>query len=388
MARPGLSVILDALALSERDPEVRALVDAFGGEPVEIRERLIGEPAVRSKRMLFSSGGEIILHDDAVVEVLLHLAPNPPDRTGVDLAQWLPGVREDLTLEELKTALGATGRWAGIGTPYLPISGGFVRADFTDRRGWNEPGNLAGLAVTVEQPGLSCAPDDDDCPLCSDLLIRTADDAVDVPATTWRLQREVETGGLTEDTYWVGLADLQPLHTSGLMQRVESQLTCTSCGRIICFALLRGSPATFGYYCLNDARRHPLEKIPPVEQWGDDARVAADRDAMHYVDHRRGLWFLVEKRGDLYLDSRYVVNTMADASALVRLDDAEAAAYRKGGHDYISKLAARIDADGPHREQSPFRNRDLYRGPDADAYRAEVSAAIANHTWLAEQRRR
>lgn len=388
MARRGLSLILDALALSKQDPEVRALADALGGEPVEVTERLIGAPAYRSRRMLFASGGEIIMHDDAVVAVLLYLVPTPPARQSIELAQWIPRAANDSTLDDLKEAIGTPRSWARFGTPWFPVAGGFVRADFRDHRGWNDPGNLVGIAVTVEQPGLTCAPDDDGCPRCSDLLIRAADGVgVDVAATTWALQTALAAGDLTEDLHWVRLADLRMLHESRLMERVESQLTCTSCRRIICFALHRGAAATFEYHALNEARQHPLETIPPVELWGDAARIAADRDAMHYLDHRPGGWFLVEQNGELYLACRYVVNTMVDASALIRLDDSELEAYRAGGHDYISELATRINDDGPHREQSPFRSRDLYRGPDAGAYKDAVAAAIVNHTWLAEQRR-
>lgn len=389
VVRRGLPLILDALALAEQDPEVQALIRALGGEPVEVRERLIGAPAYRSRRMLFASGGEIILHDDAVVATLLHLTPEPPAQQGVDLAEWIPSANNDATLDDLKSAIGTAREWAGFGTPVFPVDGGFVRADFRDRRGWNEPGNLLSIAVVVERPGLSCAPDDDDCAVCADLLIRAADDdEVDVAATTLALQAALDAGDLTEDLHWVRLADLEPLHASGLMQRVESQLTCTSCRRIICFALYRDSPATFQHHVLNDARQHPLEAIPPVDLWGDQARVAAERDAMRYLDHRPGAWFLVGQNGELYLQARYVVNSMVDASALIRLDEAERAAYRIDGHDYISELARRINDDGPHREQSPFRERDLYRGPDAGGYKDAVAAAIVNHTWMAEQRRR
>lgn len=389
MARRGLPLILDALALSEQDPEVQALIDMLGGEPVHVTERPIGAPAYRSTRMLFASGGEIILRDDAVVAVLLHLALAPPATRNIDLAQWIPPARNDATLDDLKAAIGAERVWAGFGTPYFAVDGGFVRADFRDRRGWNDPGNLVRIAVTVEQPGLSCAPDDDGCPLCSDLLVRTADDGgVDVAATTQALTSALDTGDLTEDLHWVRLTDLKLLHGSGLMEHMESQLTCTSCRRIICFALHRDAPATFGHYALNDARQHPLEAIPPVELWGDEARLAADRDAMHYLDHRPGAWFLVEQNGEAYLHARYVVNSMVDASALIRLDDSELAAYRAGGHDYISELATRINDDGPHRDHSPFRSRDLYRGPKAGTYKDAVTAAIVNHTWIAEQRRR
>lgn len=390
MARPGLSLILDALALSERDPEVRALVDAFGGKPVEIRERLIGEPAIRSKRMLFSSGGEIILHDDAVVEVLLHLVTTS-DRVGVDLAQWIPHARNDATLDDLAEPIGAKPGFGGFITPYFPLDGGFLCAYFSDRRGWNDAGNLERIAVTVQKPGMSCAPDDDDCPRCADLLVRSAgSDAVDVASTAESLRSACEAGALTEDLYWVPLSDLVTLHGSGLMERVESQLTCRSCRRIICSALHRNAPATFQYCVANEARLHPLDAIPPVEQWGDEARQAVAREAMKYVDHQPGGWFLVQQGDRLYLQARYSYSAIIDDSALIELDASERESYRARGHDYLSELAERVHMSAPYQSDSPYYGRDLYRrGGDTNRdYRSEVRAAIVNHTWLAEQRRK
>jgi hypothetical protein len=376
-----LPVILDALGLSEEDPAVRVLADAFGGEPIEVRERLVGEPARRSRRLLFASGGEIILHDDVVVAVRLHLAAG-----GLDLSTWLEGVRNDATLDDLKTAIGANPHFAGIGTPYFTLDGGYARVTFRDNRGWKDPGNLVGITVTVDKPGLACRPEDDDCPTCADLLVR-GDDGVDVDGATEALTVALEAGLLTEDTHWVRLADLRPLHASGLMARVESQLTCTTCRRIICFTLYRDAAPTFGYHVLNDTRRRPMEAIPPVDQWGDEARIAADRAAMHYVDHKPGGWFLVEQQGSYYLQARYSYSAMIDDSVLIRLDESEVEAYRAGGHDYLTGLAMRIHDSAPYSEKSPYYPRDLFRGPDARKYREAVGAAIVNHTWLAQQRR-
>ncbi|GAB1508431.1 hypothetical protein JCM33774_04720 [Actinophytocola sp. KF-1] len=374
-------MILGALGRSEEDPAVRALADAFGGDPAEARERLVGAPARRSRRLLFASGGEIILHDDAVVAVLLHLAPR-----GLDLAEWLPGTGNDATLDDLAQAIGGSPHFAGLGTPYFTLDGGYARAVFRDNRGWKAAGNLVGITVTADKPGLACRPEDDDCPACADLLVRGQDGGVDVAATTAALAAARTAGVLTEDTHWVRLADLRPLHASGLMARVESQLTCTTCRRIICVTLYRDAAPTFGYHAMNDARQRPLEAIPPVEQWGDAARIAAERDAMHYVDHEPGAWFLVEQQGTLYLDARYSYSAVIDDSVLIRLDESEVAAYRAGGHDYLSDLARRIHDSGPYREESPYHRRDLFRGPDGKEFRAAVSAAIVNHTWLAQQR--
>jgi hypothetical protein len=108
---------------------------------------------------------------------------------------------------------------------------------------------------------------------------------------------------------------------------------------------------------------------------------------MRYVDHHPAAWFLVERDGVLLLDARYSYSGLIDDSALVELDESELESYRTGGHDYLSELAHRIHDSGPYREESPYFTRDLYRTTDGPALRAEVSAAIADHTWIAEQRR-
>lgn len=359
---------------------MRLLADAFGGAPAEVRERLVGEPARRSRRLVFAAGGEIILHDDAVAAVLLHVTSS-----GLDLSEWL-AVGNDATLGDLEQVVEARPSFVGFGRPYFTLDGGYARVAFKDNRGWKDAGNLVGVTVAADKPGLACRPEDDDCPACGDLLVRGVD-GVDVDGTVDALTTALTAGLLTEDAHWVRLADLRPLHASGLMARVESQLTCTACRRIICLTLYRDAAPTFSYEVLNDARRHPLEAIPPVEQWGDEARIAADRDAMRYVDHEPGAWFLVEQQGSRYLDLRYSINQMVDDSALIRLDESELAAYRTGGHDYLSQLAERVRDSAPYSEKSPYYERDLRRGPEGKAYRDAVSAAIVNHTWLARQRR-
>ncbi|MFI5427523.1 hypothetical protein [Aeromicrobium sp. UC242_57] len=383
-----LPVILDALSLSEADDATRRLVDACGGDPVVVTERRIGEPSLLSRRLLFSSGAEIILHDDAVVAVLLHLTPTSAAPQCVDASEWITGVDNAATLDDLTKIFGRPPQFAGIGTPYFLLDGGYVRATFKDDRGWKEAGNLVRLTVTVEQPGLACSPADDDCPTCSDLLVRitSPDGAVDVDRTVASLSATLADDLLKEDAHWVRLADLKPLHESGLMNRVESQLTCTTCRRIICFTLFRDSPATFGYYVMNDAMRRPLEAIPPVEQWGTPARIAEDVDAMQYVDHEPAAWFLVEQQGILYLQARYSYSAIIDDSALIRLDDSEVKAYRARGHNYLSALARRIHDSAPYQEESPYYPRNLYRQPGGTQYREAVTTAIVNHTWIAQQR--
>lgn len=109
---------------------------------------------------------------------------------------------------------------------------------------------------------------------------------------------------------------------------------------------------------------------------------------MKYVDHEPGTWFLVEEDGILYLDARYSYSAVIDDSALVRLSDAEITAYRDGGHAYLTDLARRIHHSAPYRDDSKFYSRNLFRGPDGSRLRDAVAAAIAEHAWEAEQRRR
>ena len=109
---------------------------------------------------------------------------------------------------------------------------------------------------------------------------------------------------------------------------------------------------------------------------------------MRYLDHHPGAWFLLEQDGVLYLDARYSYSAVIDDSALIRLDDTESEAYRRGGHDYLSGLARRIHNSAPYAQTSRFYGRDLYRGPGGTRYREAVAVAIADHTWAAEQRRR
>ncbi|MDR6174237.1 hypothetical protein QE364_000735 [Nocardioides zeae] len=381
-----LPLAVDALAADEADPAVARLVAAFGGAPASVEEeRLVGEPPRRSRRLRFASGGEILLQDGIVAAVTLHVVPVPGVPRGLDLTAWL-GAGDD-TLDVLRAALGTRRGFGGFGTPYFVLGEAYARCDYRDRRGWNESGNLLALTVSLEQPGRNHQPDTDFCPTCGDLLVRGPGDALDLEATVGTLAAAVADGRLREDPSWVPLSDVLPLATSGLMERVEAHLTCTTCATVLCLTLPRGGAPAVARTSLDRAQRRPMGPVPPVEEWGDEARVAAARDAMHYVDHEPGAWFLVEERGVLLFDARYVVGSMADDSALVRLDEGELAAYRAGGHDYLTALARRIHDGSPHREDSVFRGRDLYRGPDAERLRAEVSAAIRDHTWLAAQRR-
>ncbi|MFT4299765.1 MAG: hypothetical protein QM597_09050 [Aeromicrobium sp.] len=383
--RTRLPMILEALGQTEEHPATRRLVEALGSTPAAVTERLVGVPAYRSARLSFASGADLILRDGRVIAVCLRLAR--PGAPGIDLAAWIPGVGNEAMLEDLKAALEAPRSFAGFGTPYFTLDAGYVRCDFADRRGWNETGNLVGITITADDPGLFPRPENDECPVCADLLVRTVSGGLDIDATVQALARALEDGLLTENAHWVRLADLQPLHASGLMKRAESQLTCTACRRVLCLILRRSAPAKLTYASPNDARRHRMEAIPPVEWWGDAERIAQAAAAMRYVDHEPGAWFLVERAGAFFLEARYVVSSMLDDSALIELDETEVEAYRTEGHEYVDRLARRVHDGSPHLTDSPWYARNLLRGPDAKQLRDEVTAAIVNHTWLAQQRR-
>ncbi|WP_417508144.1 hypothetical protein [Microbacterium sp.] len=378
-----MQMILDALCLGQHDTQVRQLIDAFGGEPVEAREYRFGEPQVFSRHLRFESGGEIVLHDGAVVAVILHVTATPFAPRGLDVAEWIDGVDNDATFEDFKTIFGSSWHFTD-GDRCFTLDSGFMLPEFKEYGG-SAAGDLRRVLFTVDDPKADCRPADEDCSVCRDLIRRTSDGSFDLDDTVDALIAAVDAGSLKEEARCVPLADLRPLHASALLALVESQATCTACHRVACVTLHRDSAPTFGHYPADAARRRPLEAIPPIEQWADDARIAAARDAMRYVDHEPASWFLVERPDGLYLDARYAINTMVDDSALVLLDESEQQQYRKRGHDYITELARRIERSHPYEETSPFYSRDLYRRPGGRGkYSAEVRAAIANYTWLAQ----
>lgn len=364
----GLGLVIDAMALAESEAEVQRLVAAFGGSP-RVRDRRVGEPGLLSRRSTFPNGGQIVSHDDAVVAVVLPLrSPEVPE--------WIPGVAS-ATLSDLAAALGSKPRFEGVRSPYFEVGGAYLRADFEGD--WNEGGSLRGLAVLAEEPGRACNPLDDDCPVCADLLVRDGD-AVDVDATIAALAEGLSSSLLRQDPYRVSVADLKPLHASGLMARAECQLTCSQCRRIVCFALVRDGSPVLEYCVFDEARRHPIEAVPP-------GALPSDPGAMHYVDHEPGAWFLARRGDELFLSVRYALTPHVDGDALIRLDDEELAGYRTGGREWMGRLADRVGDSLSSRAESPFRARDLSRDPSAGSVNDEFSAAIAGHTWRSEQNR-
>jgi len=378
-----LSQLFRALRNSADDPAVVDVADAFGSEPETVHERAVGEPARHVRRLLFASGGEIILHDGVVAAVVLHVEEG---QRHVRLTDWI-GEGNRATLDELETAFAKKPSFAGFRTPYFKFDSGFAKAVF-GANGWKEPGGLLRLTLMAEQPGLVPEPDDDGCPGCSGLLQRGTSGVVDVDATVTALTTATADGQLKEDVYWVRVGDLLALHASGLMERVESQLRCKSCGRTVCFTLFRDGEPEFRYCSFDQARRRPLESIPPVQEWGDPARIAEAEQGMQYVNHEPGSWFLVRKGEELYLDARYSAGALIDSSALIHLDESELAEYRTHGPAYLSRLTGQIHESAPYQDGSPYYARDLYRRPDGSQPRKDVSAAIVNHTWIAQQRQK
>ncbi len=380
-----MQLIFEALGMPEGDIAVRALIAAFGDGPAETAAYRIGEPAVLSQHLRFGSGGEIVLHDDAVIAVILHLTPTPFSPRGLDVAEWIPGIDDSATFADFTESFDVPWRFAE-GDRYFVLDGAYLRPEFV-KYGGRRAGDLQRVAFTMDDPKDTCRPAHDGCPVCRELIARTEDGLFDLDGTIHRLVDGLETGVLTNGDAPVPLADLRPLHASALLERVESQVTCTACRRVACLTLYRDSSPTFGHHTLDAALRRPHEAIPSVERWGDAARIAAARQAMRYVDHEPGSWFLVEQHGDLYLDSRYTISSMVDDSCLIRLDHAERREYREAGRDGLTDLARRIDASGPHRDGSPFHLRNLRRYPaEGRDYSTELRAAIADHTWLARQK--
>lgn len=377
------ALVLGALTMSEHDPAVRRLSEAFGGEPDGIRERLIGEPAVVSRRLGFASGAEMFVHDDTVVAVVLDLSSGPDAQGGLDLSDWIPGLDNGSTVEDFKNVFGKSWWFGGHSSRCFPVDGAFARFVTV-----GHSTQLDRVVVSPQELRAAPCPEDEGCEACADLVVRRGPAAdFDLEATIESLADAVQDDRLREDAHWVRLADLTLLHSSGLMDAVESQFLCRTCGRVICLTLRRDAPPAVTHATVDAAMRRHLGVIPPVELWGDPERIDATARALRYVDHRPGSWFLLEKEGRLHLDARYS-SGMVDGSVLVLLDESEREGYRSGGTEYLSELARRIDDSSPHREGSPYYARDLLRGADGAAYRAEVTAAIVNHSWVAEQRRR
>ena len=94
---------------------------------------------------------------------------------------------------------------------------------------------------------------------------------------------------------------------------------------------------------------------------------------MKVLDHEPHAWFLLEDEGTLYLDAHCSFSVF-DYSVLIALDADETSAYRAKGRPYLDELAERIHNSAPAAaiSTSPYRSRDLRKGPSAE----KASAAI------------
>lgn len=101
---------------------------------------------------------------------------------------------------------------------------------------------------------------------------------------------------------------------------------------------------------------------------------------MKVLDHEPHAWFLLEDEGTLYLDAHCSFSVF-DYSVLIALDANETSAYRAKGRPYLDALAERIHNSAPAAaiSTSPYRSRDLKKGPSAE----KASAAIV--AWRSER---
>ncbi|QIK72801.1 hypothetical protein G7070_11610 [Propioniciclava coleopterorum] len=150
------------------------------------------------------------------------------------------------------------------------------------------------------------------------------------------------------------------------MERAESQAACTDCGRVTCLTVVRGGEPLLTYYTPDQARRRPREPIPPVERWAGPGQARREASGVRYVDHEPGRWFLVEQEGALFLDARYTSSAAIDDSVLIRLDAAEMAGHRDGGHAYLTGWPS-VSTPAPPSGR-PRRSRiGICTGPRVDA---------------------
>ncbi|WP_051485880.1 hypothetical protein [Nocardioides sp. J54] len=387
--RGRLGIVVDALGARSSDEAARRLLDAAGGAADQVVEHGLGVPAVQVRKLRFASGVEVVLHDDVVVGVLLHLRPVEGGGV-VDLSSWLPRTGNDASLKDLERAFRRKARFAGIRSPYVPVGRAFAQLRFAGPHGggWKERGNLATIVVTLDRPGLALAPDADECPACSTLAVLDDRGGLDVDAALARMRDAVEAGKVEEEPGRVPLDDVPPLHASGLMDVVESQLTCRTCARTACLTLHRDAAPTFTWVSRAEAERRPLAAVPPVERWGSPDRVTKARRALTVVDHEPAAWFLLAEGERLYLDARYSYSAVIDDSALVELDATEREAWRTGGHAYLQRLAEAIHMSAPYEDTSPYYARDLFRrgGEPGRDYRGEVTGAVVEHRMRSELR--
>ncbi|WP_405850508.1 MULTISPECIES: hypothetical protein [unclassified Streptomyces] len=367
----------DALLMAERDDVVQRAIDLLGSNPV-ISEFEVGAPAHHDRYLTFGSGGEIVLRDGAVTAILFHVRPTDAAPHGFTrLSTLIPGLSRGASRSQVEEALGepVVGR-TGPNATY-PVGDGFVKVFYDARAEKDAPGHLKLIQMTAEDTYAKTDPADERCPGCAGMLIRTtsASDGVDVDATITALHDGVAAGRLRRAHKWVALDDMLRLHDSGLMEHVEAQLGCTICHRHIFFALHRDADPTFEYVSLNDACRRIPERVPPVERWGDAARIARAAQRPERIATDGNTWVLFSKGEHLFMNARCWYSAV-EGSRLIRLEAAEVRQYQRDGEAYLSRLQETINRTWTSADDT-WRSRDLTRGGMSDEEAIEASLAAA-----------
>ncbi|MFF8716574.1 hypothetical protein ACF07T_34865 [Streptomyces sp. NPDC015184] len=367
----------DALLTAERDDTVRRVVGLLGSDPV-ISEFEVGAPAHHDRYLTFGSGGEIMLRDGAVTAILFHVRPTeaaPHGFTG--LGTLIPGLSRDASRSQVEEALGESiaGRVSPNAT--YAVGNGFVKVFYDGWAQKDAPGRLKLIQVTAEDTYAGTDPADERCPGCAGTLIRAASapGGVDVDATITALRAGTAAGRLRRAHNRVALDDMLRLHDSGLMERVEAQLGCTICHRHILFALHRDADPTFEYVSLNDTYHRPPEKVPPVERWGDAARIAREAQRPQRIATDKNTWVLYAMGEHLFMNARCWYSAV-DGSRLIRLEAAEVRQYERDGEAYLSRLQEAINRTWTSSDD-PWRPRDLKRSGMSDEEAIEASLAAA-----------
>ncbi|MBM7439344.1 hypothetical protein [Streptomyces sp. HB132] len=365
----------DALLMAEHDDVVQRAVELLGSNPL-ISEFEVGAPAHRDRYLTFGSGGEIMLRDGAVTAILFHVQPTeaaPHGFTG--LSTLIPGLSRDASRSQVEEALGGpiVGR-AGLNATHA-VGSGFVKVFYDAWAKKDAPNHLRLIQVTAEDTYAKTDPADERCPGCAGLLIRTtsASGGVDVDATITALHNGVAAGRLRQAHNWVALDDMLRLHDSGLMERVEAQLGCTICHRYLFLALHRDADPTYEYVSLNDTYRRTPEQVPPVERWGDAARIAREAQRPERIATDGNTWILFAKGKHLFMNARCWYSAV-EGSRLIRLQAAEVRQYERDGEAYLSRLQEAINRTWTS-DDDPWRSRDLKRNGMSDEEAIEASLA-------------
>ncbi|MEV5688499.1 hypothetical protein AB0L68_35875 [Streptomyces sp. NPDC052164] len=367
----------DALLMAERDDVVQRAIELLGSNPV-ISEFEVGAPVHHDRYLTFASGGEIVLRDGTVTAILFHVQPTeaaPRGFTGI--STLIPGLSRDASRSQVEEALGEpiVGR-TGPNAAHS-VGGGFVKLFYDRWANKDAPGHLKLIQMTAEDTYARTDPADERCPGCAGVLTRTtsASDGVDVFATITALHDGVAAGRLRQAHNWVALDDMLRLHDSGLMEHIEAQLGCTICHRHICFALHRDADPTFEYVSLNDTYRRTPEQVPPVELWGDAARIAREAERPERIATDGSTWVLFSKGKHLFMNARCWYSAV-EGSRLIRLKAAEVRQYERDGEAYLSRLQETINRTWTSNDD-PWRSRDLTRSgmSDEEAIKASLTAA-------------